>query len=180
MGLLKKKALLLIVTMLLVGCFENFNNEDSFDLGAEEFSDTFYSTDWDKPQSRKRVESGDTHIGRFITDEMIDPKIKSIEALIIDLLDAIKLKDSSKMSSIMIPSAYNSFKLRYPNLTFGSYTMLRVALPDMANSGEIPVKFKVFFDNEYKIGEVYVDISLETPKISGFEQDFFKSLITVP
>ncbi len=170
-------AAFLSLFLLMNGCIKK-NVDDSEALGEDrEYTDTFNAKDWDRPMSRKKIESGDKHIGKYIAAEMMDPFIRSTGLIIEEMLDAFTKPDYEKLKTLMTPSCYNSFFLRYPSFKIVKDYELRVELPIQTDAKEYWVKFKVMLDGKHVLGKILIDHSSSDPLISDYEQEFFSSVI---
>jgi hypothetical protein len=91
-------------------------------------------------------------------------------------IENIKTNNTASLEKILIPSAYHSFILRYPDLSFKENYTLRIEQPPDTTSTLLWVLFKVVFPDKTFVGKIQIDTSGDKFKISDFEDDIFKSL----
>lgn len=140
------------------------------------YSDSFNPPDWESPVSRKNIKSGDKDIGIFIKSDAADLKNRSILLTVEQFIKLIKEKKTEDLNSIMMESAYHSFVLRYPDLSFKESYTLRVEQPADPSKNPLWIRFKLILTDKSYIGRLELEFSGNLCKINDFDDDFFKNL----
>jgi len=135
------------------------------------FTDSFSPSDWENPTMRKKIEYGDKDIGAYIEKDVTDPRLRQIITLIEKFAESIKNTNVDELKSILSPSAYNSYMLRFSDKSFKEDYILRVAYPDDYLKEVFIVKYKILLKEKSIIGSIEIDFSQKEPIISDFEPE---------
>jgi hypothetical protein len=173
---MKKLFIFLVILLILFSCKIKKEADQTNQNNDEEYTDSFSPPDWENPLSRKAVQSGDKDIGIFIKKDTADPKTRNIMLITEQFIENIKTNNTASLEKILIPSAYHSFILRYPDLSFKENYTLRIEQPSDTSSTLLWVQLKVVFPDKTFVGKIQIDTSGDKFKISDFEDDIFKSL----
>jgi|GEM_PF-1346827 len=202
-NIIKKFLFIIFAILILISCFKKDEDEYKDVYGEIIYTDSFSPIQWENPLSRNKIEEVDVDIGKFIKQDVMDPKLRKILKITENFISYIKSKDMEKVESILTPSAYNSFTLRFPEINFNKSYTIRVAYPEAlyktteieteenpedenpenlqenTNSEEniIWIDFKIIFQTSSIISKLEIDTSnSDEYKISDFENQFFDDL----
>ena len=201
---MKKAVLILFIFTFLFSCKKRDENEYKDVYGEIIYTDSFSPIQWENPLSRNNIQEVDMDIGKFIKQDVMDPKLRRILKLVENYVYYIKQKDSDKIKSILTPSAFNSFSLRIPDINFDKKYKVRVAYPEslypakteepkeesenesevksseesyQTDKNHIWVDFKISFKTSSIISKLEIETSNPNNYIiSDFENQFFEDL----
>jgi len=143
------------------------------------YTDNFSPNDWENPVLRKQIVGGDKDIGVFVKDDTIDPSVRNISITIEKFFATLKSQKTSKnddIKSLLTLSSYNSYLLRYQELTFDKDYKLRVAMSENREGNPFWVNFKIIFKDKSLIGKIELLQENDDYKISDFDEYFFNDL----
>jgi hypothetical protein len=165
-----------MVLCLALSCKKNTVQQNNTVEGEEVYSDSFNPPDWESPVSRRNIKSGDKDIGIFIKKDVVDPKNRNILLTVEQFVLNVKSNNAKELEKLMVPSAYHSFILRYPDISFKENYILRVEQPSDLMKNPVWIQFKVIFTEKSLIGKLELEFTEDKCKISDFDDDFFKNL----
>jgi hypothetical protein len=173
-----KRIIIFIFIVLVVFSCKKTRTKEEIEAAAREISytDSFSPQDWENPIARKQIPSGDKDIGNFIKEDTIDMKQRLILNTTKKFIELIRAKNQNEIAKLMTASIYNSYLLRYSDLTFKSDYDLRVEQPKDLSSNKIWIMFKAKFKNKSLIGKIEFEFTNDTCKVSDFEEPFFNDL----
>ena len=189
---MKKIFLLFIILIFIFSCKKKDEEEYKDIFGEIIYTDSFSPDEWEHPAARKRIEAVDKDIGKFIKQDIMEPKLRKILKVIEKLIDNIQKNEIKKIQNLLTPSAYNSFTLRFPKITFEEDYILRVAYPEFMNGqstqksggnktkntgqNKFWVQFKLLFPTSSLLGKVEIEFFGDDCKITDFENQFFTDI----
>lgn len=168
----------ILIFACLLGCKKE-EEEHIFNEVGEDivYSDSFSPREWERPSTRRHVISGDSQIGLFISDDVIDPRLRSIITTISNLIKINKTADKDDLVDYLSPAAYNSFILRNSDLLITEKYTLRIQLPENQTATTYWLKFKILFKKVSFIGRVELTFDRNNKAtITDFDNDFFQKL----
>jgi len=133
------------------------------------FTDSFSPPDWENPVMRKRIITGDRDIGEFIQPDVIEPKLRKLDARIKLFLNNVRDGKVEKQKDLLSRSAYNSFKLRYSELIIEDPFTVRVAIPENLKVNKFWVPVKILFPTRSISSKIEVEYTKQIPVITDFE-----------
>lgn len=193
--IMKKGVLFACISVLLIillgtSCKKKDEHEYKDVYGDIIFTDSFSPMEWENPGIRRKVEAVDKDIGQFIKQDIMDPKLRKIMKLMEKFISYIHEKNVTGIQNILTPSAFNSYTLRAPEVTFIDEYEVRVAYPDsfLADDPNKPqsidamgsnfwIKFKVLSANKSLYSTVELQQENDEFKISDFENKFFSDIL---
>jgi len=140
------------------------------------YSDSFSPNDWENPAIRRQLVGGDKDIGVFISSDTLDPKIRNISLSIEKFFNALRNQKKDDIKNLLTLSAYNSYLLRYQDLTFDIKFDLRTSLPQDMTINPFWVNFKTIFKDKSIVGKIELTQNGDDYKISDFDEYFFNEL----
>jgi len=167
---------LIIMVFLIFGCAKKKNTEESESAKDVIFTDSFSPLDWENPINRKQLLSGDKDIGNFIKEDVTDPKLRNTLLIVKNFVNNLKNTNKTEFNKIMSLSLYNSFILRYSDISFNENYELRVEHPQDLTQNNIWIKFKVKTKDKTYLGRLYLEYESSNCKISDYDDMFFTEL----
>ncbi len=169
--------LLLIITLnLFFSCKKDENNENKDVFGEATYTDSFSPKEWENPLGRIKIEAFDKDIGRFISIDTIDLRLRKILDVIANFVLYINNDDVDKINKILTPSAYNSFALRFSKVSVNKKYTIRVSYPEDPERKQMWLDFKIIFPSYSIVSKVELERFNDVYKISDFEDSFFDDL----
>jgi len=171
------KTIVLILTLVI--CFSCYKKEGGDTQNYEsyiEFTDSFSPQDWENPVIRKQISGGDKDIGAFISKDVLEPKVRNISLIIEKFFNFFKSQKNEDIKNILTLSAYNSYNLRYADVTFDLKYSVRTASPKDININPFWVDFKMIFTDKSILGRIELTQNGDDYKISDFDEFFFNEL----
>ncbi|HNZ26976.1 MAG TPA: hypothetical protein PLG34_10720 [Spirochaetota bacterium] len=173
---LYNKFILITCAFLALTCFNKGEKELADIDDAFVYSDSFSPIDWENPLTRKNIDSGDKDIGVFISEDIIDPKIRILRSTVINFFNILKSDDRSDMENILTKSALNSFNLRYADIKIAEEFQIRVGMPEDYSQDSLWIDYKMMLPNRSIIGKIFLEYDGDECKIGDFENKFFAEL----
>lgn len=173
---LYNKFILITFAFLAINCFNKGEKEFADIDDAFIYSDSFSPIDWENPLTRKNIDSGDKDIGIFISEDIIDPKIRILRSTVIDFFNILKSDNRSNLENILTKSALNSFNLRYADIKIDEDFQIRVGMPEDYSQNALWIDYKMMLSNKSLIGRIFLEYNDSECKIGDFENKFFAEL----
>lgn len=173
---LYNKFIIITFSILALSCF-NKGEKDFADIDESFiYSDSFSPIDWENPLTRKNIDSGDKDIGIFISEDIIDPKIRILRSTIIDFFNILKSDNRTDLENLLTKSALNSFNLRYADIKIAEDFQIRVGLPEDYSQNALWIDYKMILPNKSLIGKIFLEYNGSECKVGDFENKFFAEL----
>ena len=172
---LKHYVYYLLAGILFLSCVDEAGELAEFDEDII-FTDSFSPADWEQPISRKSLKSGDKDIGLFLREDVMDPLRRQILTLSDSFFENLSQNKIDSLEELFTPSAYNSFKLRVPEMAFENDYIIRVTPPEDTGDGFYRIKCKLLFPGRSFIADFELTRVEENFRISDFDNDFFDEL----
>lgn len=170
------KFIIATLAFLALNCFSKGEKEFADIDDSFVYSDSFSPIDWENPLTRKNIDSGDKDIGIFISEDIIDPKIRILRSTIIDFFNILKSDDRSDLDNLLTKSALNSFNLRYADIKITEDFQIRVGMPEDYSQNSLWIDYKMILPNNSLIGKIFLEYNGDECKIGDFENKFFAEL----
>lgn len=120
---------------------------------------------------RKKIEYGDKDIGHYLEKDITEPRLREILIIVEKFIDSLKRANIDILKSILSPSAYNSYMLRFSDKTFNLSYELRIAYPDDYTKDIIIVKYKILLKDKSIIGSLELTLNGNNLIISDFDPE---------
>lgn len=160
----------LLIVLLLGGfsCERRIKGDaDATDFDDLVYTDSFSPASFEAPLSRKVVRMQDVDIGFLIDSDSGNPVRRSLYLIVDKLFKSISSGDD--VEDCFLPSAYNSFYLRYGNPQLPKRYSLRVGIPDNESSGVLWISYKLLVAGKSYVGKLQLSKKDENYIISDFE-----------
>lgn len=172
-------SLFILIVLLIISCKKDkVENEDKDVFGENIYTDSFSPKEWENPASRIKIEAIDKDIGKFISQEAIDPKLRSINKTVSNFIYFIQINNLEGIKNILTQSAFNSFNLRLSkSLKMDNYYSIRIGLPDeKEDQNQFWVSFKLLLKTKSLISKIELTKIEGVYYINDFENKFFSTL----
>jgi hypothetical protein len=178
MGKLKKLKFIAVIIILVfsISCKKSDGPHNNNVNNDETYTDSFTPPDWENPLSRRNIKSGDKDIGVFIKKDVVDPKNRNLLLTVEQFIQFVKVNNAKEIEKLMLPSAYHSYILRYPDLSFKDDYTIRVEQPADIAKNPLWIQFKVILPEKSFIGKLEIEFTDDKCKIGDFDDDFFKGI----
>lgn len=167
----------LALLILLISCKKNTQNDNKNYESDVVYTDSFSPPDWEIPTSRRQVKSGDKDIGAFIQPDVLSPNFRNIFLILNKFMTLFKSQKKEEIKEILTLSAYNSYVLRYSDVSFDINYDMRIGIPEDINQSPLWINFKLIFPDKSLLGKIELTQNGDDYKISDFDEDFFNNLI---
>lgn len=175
--MLRKSILfILLISIFFMSCKKEDEAEYTDVFGDIIYTDSFSPKEWENPVARKKINAVDKDIGKFINKDVTEPKLRTILKLIESFIENIRTKNHNLIQKSLTPSAFNSFALRIPDITFEKNYDLRVAYPENIDQKRFWIEFKILFLTKSIITKIQFEHRDNQYFISDFENKFFDDL----
>ncbi len=177
---MKKYIMLIVLIILLFSCKSKFNNESTEEKAPldEEHTDSFSPKSWETPINRKYVNFGDSDIGEVVQKSSIEPKLHNIYSTTERFFYLVSNSKLDELKSILIPSAYNSFILRFNGISFIDPYELRIAKPKNIEDNTFSLKIKLIFEEKNIIGTIGYQFDDDKCFIYDFDDKLFYDIMS--
>lgn len=170
-----------IFIFLLLGIFscerKIKGDTDATDFDDLVYTDSFSPAGFEAPLSRKVIRMQDVDIGFLIDSDSGNPVRRSLYLIVDSFFKSIS--NGEDIEDCFLPSAYNSFYLRYGKPQLPRRYSLRVGIPDNENSDALWISYKLLVQGKSYIGKLQLSKNSGNHIISDFEYGGLDDLFLV-
>lgn len=160
-----------VVLFLLLGIFscerKIKGDADATDFDDLVYTDSFSPAGFEAPLSRKVIKMQDVDIGFLIDSDSGNPVRRSLYAVVDNFFKSIS--SGKDIEDYFLPSAYNSFYIRYGKPQLSKRYSLRVGVPDNETSDILWISYKLITQGKSYIGKLQLVKNDGNHIISDFE-----------
>lgn len=150
---------------------------DATDFDDLVYTDSFSPAGFEAPLSRKVIKMQDVDIGLLIDSDSGNPVRRSLYLIVDRFFKSIR--SGEDVDDCFLPSAYNSFYLRYGKPQLSKRYSLRVGVPDNENSDTLWISYKLIMQGKSYIGKLQLSKNNANHIISDFEYSGLDDLFLV-
>lgn len=161
----------ILLIFLLFGIFscerKIKGDADATDFDDLVYTDSFSPASFEAPLSRKVIRMQDVDIGFLIDPGSGSPVRRSLYLIVDRLFKSIS--SAEDIEDCFLPSAYNSFYLRYGKPQLPKRYSLRVGIPDNESSDVLWISYKLIVKGISYVGKLQLSKNNGNHIISDFE-----------
>lgn len=170
------KIYVIVLIILIIFSCKKTEEEGSDVFGEIVYTDSFSPKEWENPVARAKIEALDKDIGKIIEKDSIDPRLRNIVSIIENFILYSSRRDFNRVKDILTSSAYNSYVLRYPDVTINKKYSIRIAYPDQIDASQFWLQYKIIFPTYTIISRIEIENNGRNLKISDIDEKFFKNI----
>ncbi len=160
--------ILIFLLICIFSCERKIKGDaDATDFDDLVYTDSFSPAGFEAPLSRKVIRMQDVDIGFLIDSDSGNPMRRSLYLIVDKFFKSIS--SDGDIEDCFLPSAYNSFYLRYGKPQLPKRYSLRVGIPDNESSDVLWISYKLLVQGKAYVGKLQLSKNDTSHIISDFE-----------